>query len=94
MLPHGCPKWADTKDTSLMSKMRGGGSGPLLDNVQKKDAFFMVPLRTIIGKHINRYYYSKFIQNSTTSKLILSQIIEIHGKLSNPIKNSPKFNEF
>ena len=40
-LPHGCPKWADTKVTSRLSKMRGGGSRPLLDNVQKKDAFFM-----------------------------------------------------
>ena len=37
-LPHGCPKWADTKFTSWMSKMRGG-SRPLLDNVQKKEAF-------------------------------------------------------
>ena len=33
-LPHGCPKW-------------GGGSRPLLDNVQKKDAFFMVSLSLI-----------------------------------------------
>ena len=23
-LPHGCPKWADTKVTSQVSKMRGG----------------------------------------------------------------------
>ena len=35
-------KMGDTKVTSGMSKMkggRGGGSRPLLDNVQKKDAF-------------------------------------------------------
>jgi hypothetical protein len=44
---HGCPKWADTKVTSRVSKMRGGGSRPLLDNVQKKDAFFMDSLSAI-----------------------------------------------
>ena len=37
-LPHGCPKWANTKGTAWMSKMEG----PLLDNVQKKDAFFLM----------------------------------------------------
>ena len=44
-LPHGSPKWADTKFTSRMSKMRGGGSRALLDSVQKKDAFFMASPR-------------------------------------------------
>ena len=38
-VPHGCPKWANTKVTSRMSKMEGG-SRPLLYSVQKKDAFF------------------------------------------------------
>ena len=41
-LPHGCPKWADTKVTSQCPKMRGG-CRPLLDNVQKKDAFLCLP---------------------------------------------------
>ena len=32
-LPHGCPKWADTKVASRMSKNEGGGLRPSLDNV-------------------------------------------------------------
>ena len=48
-LPQGCPKWADTKVTSLMSKMRGGGLRPLLDKVEKKDAFFVwLPLDNLV----------------------------------------------
>ena len=39
-LPHGCPKWADTKVTSKDVQNRGGGVRPLLDNVQKKSLWF------------------------------------------------------
>ena len=49
VLMHFLPKylvniWAFTKFTSRMSKMRGGGSWPLLDNVQKKNTFLWLPL--------------------------------------------------
>ena len=47
-LPHGCPKWADTKVTSSRVSKMGGGSRPLLDNVQKKDAFLWLPLPYIL----------------------------------------------
>ena len=40
-LPHGCPKW-------------GGGSRPLLDNVEKKDVFFYAfPKSSFIPKYVN-----------------------------------------
>ena len=54
-LPHGCPKWTDTKVTSGMSKIRGGGRWrPLLDNVQKKDIFygFPEPVSMVLLSHL------------------------------------------
>ena len=46
-LSYGCPKWADTIVTLKCPKRRGGGLRPLLDNVQKKDAFSDVFPKTL-----------------------------------------------
>ena len=41
------------KSYLTMSKMRGGGSRPLLDNVQKKDVFLCLPSGKGLG-HLER----------------------------------------
>ena len=41
-LPHSCLKWANLKVTSQCQKEGGVGSRPLMDNVQKVDAFFLM----------------------------------------------------
>ena len=41
-LPHGCPKWADTKVTSQVSKMRGGGRGHFWTMSKRKTLFFLM----------------------------------------------------
>ena len=50
----------NNKVTSSMSKMRGGGSRPLLDNVQKKDAFFLC-LPLVVFTESSIYIYILYI---------------------------------
>ena len=49
-LPHGCPKWADTKVTSRVSKMGGGGQGHFWTRSKRRTLFFL--MASLSGKGI------------------------------------------